>query len=297
MGKADQRKGWNFSWSDLLLPALVILAGVESTATVWQHEVTPSDSDWRSAIEYVSQQRDVASEPLLFAPSWIEPLGRLYAGPALNLSMMTLSDIEKFKRVWLVSIRDTTHHWLLAKKPVSSKRFGLVDVRLYQQNPTKILTDFRAELSAATVTLSGEKKVTCPHQAGRFSCSRTRSWNWVGLHVAEVGHRPYGCIYAHPVDRHTLTISFPDVRVGSQLAIYTGIDDFENRKLSKTPVRMRVRANNNELAAILHGNGDDWRRTVIDTTHLDSEIATVTFEVSTSRAYARAFCFHAEARQ
>ena len=150
-------------------------------------------------------------------------------------------------------------------------------------------------LDRARVEVVGKKMKRCRRKGRRHDCGP--SWNWVGPHLAEVQHRPYSCIYAHPVDGKQLLITYPAAKLGRSLVLHTGIDDFENRKRAKAKVRMQIFVGAELLQSVRHENDWPWTRSKIDTSKYAGQTGKVRFEVSSERAYARTFCFWAEARK
>jgi hypothetical protein len=139
--------------------------------------------------------------------------------------------------------------------------------------------------------------VNCPWQQTRFLCDNRHRWNHVKLHLAEVNHRPYRCIFTHPMEGHVMRISYPAAPLGKTLIGYTGIDDFENRKRSNAPVVLKVFIGPRLLHTIVHQNEWPWQRFTIKTQQYDGQTHPVRFEITAQKAYARTFCFSAETRQ
>jgi hypothetical protein len=290
------RVRWRRRWTLLAVLVVAGLSALETGASWVQHSMAPTAASWQEAAAAVKARRKTG-EPVLFAPLWVEPVGRLHLGSQLPLSLLTLSDIDRFHRVWQVSVRGARHRWLAGLEPQSSLDFGGINVALFRKPAQRVLFDFTARIEEATVERVGHDTIRCPWQDGRFRCDPARSWNWVGSHLAEVGHRPYRCIFAHPVDNHVMRIGFPAVSVGRRLVGYTGIDDFENAKRAEEPVFFKVFVGDRLLGAVTHENDWPWTRFSFDTSQNAGQTQPVRFEVTTTVAYARTFCFAAEMRE
>ncbi len=281
----------------VLLGLVLLLAAGEAVALVIQHLRAATEADWRAAAAGMRAERK-PGEPVLFAPLWVDPVGRSVTAGDVELELLLLSDVDRHPRVWELSVRGARHPWLAALTPTRTKRFGAVSLALYEKPAAEVLYDFtRSVLKDARVEKIGDRLTRCWREGKRISCDKAQRWNWVGPHLAEVGHRPYRCIYAHAVDGHLLRITFPAVPIGRTLVGYTGIDDFENRKRSKKIVRLEVKAGDQILGAVRHENDWPWRRFSFDTAALVGKRAEVRFEISTEGAYARTFCFAAEVRR
>jgi hypothetical protein len=280
----------------LLLGAVLALCAWEVGATLRQHLGAPTDADFRAAAEKLRPQHR-PDEPILFAPHWMDPLGRRFFGELVPFELLLLSDVDRYPRVWLVSVRGHRHPWLGDLRPKKSFEVGPVRVELYEKPADEVLYDFTRSWDRARVERVGDQVVSCPRQGDRFACDPRAGWNSVKSQLAEVGHRPYRCIYAHPVEGQLMRIHFPAVPLGKRIVGYTGIDDFENRKRSEAPVMLTVRVGGRPAGTIAHQSQWPWRRFEIDTSPEDGQRAEVVFEVGAEKAYARSFCFAAEARR
>jgi hypothetical protein len=257
----------------------------------------PAPEDWAAAADMLRAERH-AGEPIVFAPDWVAPLGRHHTGDLLTLDLLTLSDVDRFGRVWQLSVRGADHRWLTGLSAVRTRSFGPVTVSLYEKPPAEVLFDFTARLREARVSRIGDRVRQCPRQDDRFVCDPRQRWNHVSQHLAEVGHRPYRSIYAHPVEGRVMRVAFPAVPLGAELVGYTGISDFENRKRADAPVKLDIYIGAKRVSSVLHQNHWDWRRFEIDTRSYAGQTHPVRFEITAPEgAYARTFCFAAEARE
>lgn len=281
----------------VVLLALLAGAGWEAFTTMQQHEAAPGETDWQAAVLLVRKERD-PKEPLVFAPAWVEPLGRKYFRGDLSLEQMTLPDLDRFSRVWQVSIRGARHPWLAGLTPDKTwPGGGTVTVSRFIKPAAEILYDFTQHIMEASVQRRGPQTATCQKRGKRFICDEKRTWNWAGPHLAEVKHRPYRCVFVHPVDHHTMRVTYPAVPMGSKLVGYTGIDDFENVKRAKEPVNLNIYVGDTSVGAVVHQNDQGWRRFSFDTKAHAGQTHPVRFEVNAKIAFSRTFCFSAEVRR
>jgi hypothetical protein len=280
----------------LLLLGLVGLAIAEAVALLVQHGAAPTATDWRAAADALRAERK-PDEPLLIAPPWSEPLARNYVGDQVDLELWLLSDVDRHARVWELSSRGARHDWLAGLKPSRSRAFGALRLALFEKSAQRVLLDFTRQIRTARVERIGDRLTRCTWERDRFVCDPQQRWNWVGPHLAEVGHRPYRCVYAHAVDGHILRVTFPEVTLGKTIVGYTGIDDFENRKLSKKWVELAVKIGERAIGTVHHEGASPWRRFAFDTRAEAGTRDQVRFEVTTEGAFARTFCFAAEMRE
>jgi hypothetical protein len=278
-----------------LLFGLLFLVTWETGAALIQHMDAPTEVQWQSALADLKKHHK-AGEPLIFAPDWVAPLGRLHFAEYVNLESATLSDVDRFRRVWVVSTRGARHAWLHGHQPVETYEHGTVSLDLYIKEAVEVTYDFTARIAEAQVERAGRTVTRCKLDGKRFTCP-PHSWNWVGPHLAEVGHMPYRCVFAHAVDGDTMRITFPAVPLGRQVVGYTGIDDFENRKRNDAPVTLRVKIGEHTVGEAVHQNSWPWSRFHADTSRWAGQTHAVQFEITTTQAFARTFCFTAEARK
>lgn len=280
----------------ILLCGLLGLCAWEVGATLYQHAAAPGDQHFRAAADKLRSEHR-PGEPILFAPHWMDPLGRRHFGGLVPLELLLLSDVDRYARVWQVSVRGRRHPWLAGLRPSKTLVEGPVRVELFEKPAEEVLFSFTESWQKAQVERVGDRVVRCPLEGKRFACDPLAGWNSVKPLLAEVDHRPYRCIYAHPVEGHLMRLRFREVPMGRRIVGYTGIDDFENRKRSQAPVHFGVRVSGRPLFQVAHQNHWPWRRFEIDTSAEAGQRAEVIFEVSAEKAYARAFCFAAEARR
>lgn len=272
---------------------LLGLIGWEAGAGVLQKQAAAKETDWAAAAAELRKLRK-KGEPILIAPLWAEPVGRAQLAGMLNLELATLSDVDRFSRIYELSIRGARHPWLKALTPTTTRRHGAVTLAIYKQEPKTVLYDFGEQLSTATVSTAPPHQ-PCLFSGKRFNCGGRGQW--VGRYLAEVDHRPYRCIYAPPAAGRRLRIEYPAVPIGTKIVLYSGIDDFENRKKAKGAVRLQVFVDEKLVGGVLHQNDWPWYRVEADTKTLDGKRLPIRFEITSDRALFRSFCFHAEARR
>ncbi|MBK6846633.1 MAG: hypothetical protein IPG96_03480 [Proteobacteria bacterium] len=288
--------------------ALVVLLAWEITATLRQHQHATPAADWQTAGQALRRLHR-AGEPVLVAPEWARPLAYAQLSGVIDLERATLSDLDRFGRVWQLSTRGAQHRWLSDRAPRQAWHFGLVELALYvQPHPAQVLFDFTAAAAvpaggaeashAPTVTrLGADLRRPCPRAGARFVCDAETEWRWVGPHLAEVDHRPYRCLYAHPGAGERLVIAYRGVPLGGSLVGYTGIGDFDSRKLGRAPVLLQTFVDDELVASVEHANRAPWTRFVADTQRFAGTSHRVEFVLTTPEQAYRTFCFHVEARQ
>jgi len=240
-----------------LLALLVALGGlVEVGAQAVIGWRVPSEADWKAASAHVRAGLQ-PGDGIVFAPSWVDPIGRLHLGDAVPVEEAARPDRSRQGRIWEVSIRGAQHPEAVGRV-AEARIFGQVRVRRVERRAARVLYDFSA---------------SAPDR----------------VRVAEVDFLPYACIHSRPPE----TLEFPDVPIGARIAIGGGIHDFQSRYKSDSPVTVGVLVDGKRIASERFDNAG-WRRAEIDTTAWAGRRATVRFRVDAQHPEARTFCFHAE---
>ncbi len=250
---------------------LLLVALWEIVATLRAPRGVPDDSAWRAAAAEVRKQFQ-AGDLIVFAPDWIEPVGRLHLGDLMPLDDVARMDHAKYRRIWELSIRGAASPVAdvpaIARTQVSGIESGIESVEIVrrEQTPAVVLADLRERLPTAKI------------EGGRAT-----------LVLAEVGFAPHRCIQAMPGSR----ITFPALPLGSQLVGYVGIADVFTRRDVRAPGELDVQIGGTVVASAIAGVDDGWVRFAAPTTPGTSDVTIVV----RSSAPGRLICFAAEARQ
>jgi hypothetical protein len=278
-----------------LLVALALLeAGVAVTAPLR----TPRAGDWQRAAAFVRAEKR-AGDLVLFAPAWVDPLGRLHLGDVITVAEEARMDAARYGRLVEVAVRGGRASETRAPgvRRVRQERFGGVTVTLYEQPRAEVVYDFLERWREARVTRwRGERQETeCAPQGDKIQCPGI-SHNYVALRTLEPDYSARRCLYVQPVDRAQVRVAFT-ATLGRTLAVRTGLHDYHQRKIGDGRVLLRVLVDGREAGQSWQGSNDGWKPLDLDTTAGDGQAHEVTFEVSSPKPYARHFCFAAEARR
>jgi hypothetical protein len=145
--------------------ALAILAIWELAVMAGSARHAPTDEDWRDAVKIVDagwREGDL----VVFAPDWIDPLGRLWFGKHLSLDDAGRMDIAGYPRIWEVSIRGAHDAELDGLKTDADYPVGPLRVRHFLQDPAP--HTWRAHAGAPLVEVDFH-----PRRCMRLSGSRT----------------------------------------------------------------------------------------------------------------------------
>lgn len=121
---------------------LVIIACWEIVATRCQATSVPGDDAWHDAATYVRGKWQ-PGDLIVFAPGWVDPVGRLHLGDLIPVEMAARMSAAKYARIWELSIRGATAPDVRGLTPVE-ERPGPVVVKRYEQKPAEVVGDLLA---------------------------------------------------------------------------------------------------------------------------------------------------------
>jgi len=238
----------------------VLLLGI----ALWEIVATraagvPGDDAWARAATLVREgfQR---GDLVTFAPSWVDPVGRMHLGDLITIDQAARMDDAKYARVWELSIRGHER----AERPAFEREVDGVLVRRYDRTPAKVLADLRALLPQMR------------SEGGHPT-----------LELAEVGFAPHRCIQVVPSQPVRMTVTLP----AGTLVGYGGLADVFTRRDIRAPATLDVEIGGKVVASITPGVDDGWVR-------FETKIPAgdVTF-VARAAAPNRLLCFTAEVRE
>lgn len=280
----SERMGGLARWRPLLalVPAalLVVVSIWELVAAQRAGADVPGDDAWAEASETV-RARHQDGDLIVFAPMWIDPVGRMHLGDLMPVDHVARMDDARFPVVWELSIRGASAPESRGREVAFSASIGGVRVRKLTRSPEVVLTDFvkQFETSRRQVKTDGR-----PVGSARVV-------------LEEVGFTPRRCIRVQPRPDDTVRLTFKDVPLGSSLVGYVGLADAFTRRDIRAPGRLAVSVAGEELVSVDFGVDAGWVRFSADTEA--GAHAQVTFAATAVGAGARKrlICFAAEARQ
>src|SRR5262249_14343812 len=125
----------------LAAAALLVLAVWEIATLLRVHAAAPTDEDW-AEVERVVRAGFAPGDLIVFAPAWIDPVGRTHLGDLLTVHDAARMDAARYARIWEVSARDATAPD--APGPVGlDARAGALRVRRHDHQPAHVTWDLR----------------------------------------------------------------------------------------------------------------------------------------------------------
>lgn len=257
------------AWLALPAVVLVLVALWEIVATLRAPAGVPGDDAWRAAASVVRAKLQ-KGDLIVFAPDWVDPVGRMHLGDAMTIDDVSRMDAAKYARIWELSIRDARSPDTAGLAPTEVIEESGITIRRYERTPAVVLADLRDRMATAKI------------ESGRAT------WE-----LAEVGFTPRRCIRAVPGAGGMARITFPAVPLGSQLVGYVGIADVFTRRDVRDPAQLEVHIGDAIVATATSGVDDGWVRFAASTTPGTADIVIV----ARSRAPGRLICFAVETRQ
>lgn len=252
-----------------LAPAflLVALALWEVAATWRDTRVVPDDAAWTDAAAVVRAGYK-PGDLIVFAPDWVDPVGRLHLGDLISVDMAARMDAAKYGRIWELGIRGARSKDTEGLPPVATTETGGVTVRRFERTPVVVVSDIRDR---------------APTSDGAVPT----------LELAEVGFEPHRCLQLTPSPGHPVRVTFQKLPLGTRLVGYVGLADVFTRRDIRAPGTLAVEIAGTPVATVTPGVDDGWVRFEAPTTPGPAD---VTFVISAT-APQRLICFAAEARQ
>lgn len=260
-----------------LVPAVALVLGALISLVVVSRadEGTPDRKDWLAAAEQVRSEH-AEGDLIVFAPRWIDPVGRQYLGDQMSIDMAARMDAARFGRIWELSVRGARAKETRALVPTATTHFGALTLREFKQTPVTLVEDFTANWKRASV--SGQMQ-------GRPNLS-----------LQEVGFEAHRCIKVLPRPNQTVSMRFESVPLGSTIVGYVGLADIFTRRDIREPGQLEVLVNDKSLVTVEAGVDDGWQRFAVET---EAGQGDVEFRLTAvgAKARDRRICFAAEARQ
>lgn len=265
------------------------------------------DGDWRAAADLIRS----AFQPgdlIVFAPAWVDPVGRQFFGDLIPVEMAARADDDRYSRIWEVSIRGARSPEVAGWTLAASDERGRVRLRRYDRPASSpaatVLYDLTTQfpsLRVTTVAPDGTNEQPCPESptpGGPAVAARACAGNvLVQPRVLEIDYQPRRGILAPAVAGRTLRVEAPSVTLGAELVGYVGLHDFNMRKYADGPVDFALFIDGKERARFTYRQSENWRKFSIDTKADAGPGHALRVEISSPQPDRRTFGFHAEVRK
>lgn len=229
----------------LAVAALAALAAWEITVLARAKADAPTDEEWRAAAAFV-KDRMQPGDLVVFAPPWIDPIGRMWLGDRMTIDDAGRLDGVRYARVWEISIRGARAPEVAAEpRAVETGHFGPLTVRHFVRPAPRVTWDLRPASGLYEIDFTPKK---CVLRALR-----------------------------HP--GQTATIEAPDAVLGDELVVAAGLADFRSRRDNRARARVRVFVDGREVSSGVIDNDSGWTRLPVAATRAGPAVVRIELDV------------------
>jgi len=297
------------------IPAVILLvvAVWEIGATPYLARSVPGDDAWARA-DAIVRMGYKRGDLIVFAPGWVDPIGRLFLGDLIPIDMAARMDADRYGRIWELSIRGATAPEVAGLSPVED-RPGPVTVRRYERTPVTVLSDLTSAVKTADRPVRADLVEVAfePHRCILVPTPPVRPYldalvtnldllppaardklvqvlDHVIRELPQVRGRP-------AAERAGTRIVFRGLPLGSRLVGYVGIADVFTRREDRAPVTLAVDTGGTQTKVT--APIDRWVRFETPTTPGTGDVAvTLRWEAAPGELWGnKQVCFTAEARR
>jgi hypothetical protein len=203
--------------------AILILAAWEIGVLVSARDAAPTREEWQAVANAMPSELR-PDQLIMFAPAWIDPVGRRWLGDRLSLEQVGRMDAARYREIWEVSVRGASAPEVARASPVSEQTFGPIRLRRFVRD-------------APAITWSSRD----------------------GAHICEVDFMPrLGLAFElrHPFAQGRRV--FQTVSLGNELQVYAGLADYKLRTLNRSGAIVQAMVDGREVTRAVVGNEDGW---------------------------------------
>lgn len=251
------------------IPALLLAAVAcwEVCAARRDAAAMPDDAAWHAAAQVVRAGYR-PGDLIVFAPGWIDPIGRRELGDLIAIPDAARMDAARYARIWELSVRGAHAPEVAGLTAEVGEARGGIAIRRYTRAPAIVVGDVLDRADSAT---GGRPSVT----------------------LAEVGFAPHRCLLISPPPGAPMRVTFPAFPLGGELVGYVGIADVFTRRDVRSPVGLEVELGGRVIASATAGVDDGWVRFAASTPPGPADLSFVLRAADPGRK----LCFAAEARR
>ena len=136
---------------------LIVVALWEIVATFHAAHAVPDDDAWARATRALREAYK-PGDLIVFAPGWVDPVGRMHAGDLIPLDMAARMDAAKYGSIWELAIRGAHAPEVDGLTAQTSTDYDGVTLRHYVRTPAIVVDDALVQLRDPAVRgrLTGE---------------------------------------------------------------------------------------------------------------------------------------------
>lgn len=202
---------------------LVVLAVWEVAVLVSARQSAPSPEDWQAVAAAIPATLG-ADQLVVFAPRWIDPVGRRWLGDRMSIEQVARMDAARYREIWEVSMRGASAPEVAGAAALSEQSVGPLRLRRVVRNAP-----------AVTWSLAD------------------------GAHLCEIDFEPrLGLALDLRQPFAQALREFRQVPLGNELQVYAGLADYQKRSRNRSKALIQVMVDGREVARGLAGNNDAW---------------------------------------
>jgi hypothetical protein len=278
----------------------------------------PQLDEWRALAAEVGALKQ-ATDLIVIAPEWAEPLARNAFGDALlPIADVARPDEASYRRAIEVAALGNVNPLLAGWPVIAEKQFGKFALRTRTnpafKPPLFVLTDHATppDLTVTVRSASGETSAcrygTRPPSSAsgllarpavprqRFACGPSEA-DFVGTTIIDdQAYRPRRCLWANPSPGGMLSLNFAHVPLGDQLYGYVGFSFFRFRDHGWPPVSVAYAIDGAPLGRHSHLPESGWQPFQLSTTQFRGKSSEVRLEIVGADSRELELCFYAATR-
>jgi hypothetical protein len=201
----------------LAAAALLVIAVWEVAVLVRARAAAPAAADWqaiRAAVDAGFREGDL----VVFAPAWMDPVGRQHLGQHLTVDDVARMDDARYGRVWEISARGAAAPEARGRV-LRDERHGALRLRLHERPAERVVWSLRSR---------------------------------AGLHEVDFAGRH--CAIVRPPGK----LEVADATLGTKLVVRAGLADFRARKANRGHARVKVLVDDAPVAEASVGSESGW---------------------------------------
>lgn len=203
--------------------AFVLLAAWEVAVVMRAGASVPTDADWQAVAAAIP--RTLGSEQVIvFAPDWIDPVGRKWLGDRLSIDQVARMDLTRFRDVWEVSSRGASARELAGMAIADDRAYGALRLRHVHRQAPDVVWAPSEDRQICEVDFAPRRGVV------------------LDLH--------------HELAQSVRT--FAGVTLGSAFQVYAGLNDYKKRSVNQSGALLQVMVDGQLVGQALLRNASGW---------------------------------------
>ena len=203
--------------------ALVLLAAWEVAVVVRAGRAAPTEADWHAVAAAIPDTL-ADDQVIMFAPAWMDPVGRRWLGDRLSIDKVARMDAARYRDIWEVSARGASAPELAGQSVADERRFGALRLRHVRRPAPDVIWTPTERLQICEIDFAPRRSV-----------------------VLELRHELAQAV-----------TTFRGVPLGTGLQVYAGLGDYKKRSVNRSGALLQVMVDGQPAGQVLLGNESGW---------------------------------------